>query len=85
MKERNGQLREHTLKHIAAQRGAELGEIKYWAIYLSEKKGLSKAEVYRRLIAGYGVDKPHDSGKPDNEMRDGGKHHAAKISGRRDH
>ena len=84
MEERNGQLREHTLKHIAAQREAELGEIKYWALYLSEK-GLSKAEVYRRLIAGYGVDKSHDSGKLDDEMRTGGKYHARKRSGRRDH
>lgn len=83
MRERMGQLKEHTLKHIAKQRKVELSDVEFWAALLSEE-GLPKAEIYRRLTNSYGIRKSYESDKKDGEVRDGGKRRAFGRSRRRE-
>lgn len=84
MKERTGQLRESTLRHIAAQRELEFAEIVNLANQLS-LEGLGKGEIYRELMNGYGVPKSHISGREDGEVRVGGRNCARKKSIKRNH
>lgn len=82
--ERHSPLGKHTLEHIASTRGLELKLVSDIAA-LMDSGGLSKADIYRRLMAGYGVPGSHCSGKTDGELKDGGKNHAHKRFAKRNH
>jgi hypothetical protein len=77
-------LRKTVLAHAANQRHESLDFVESLASLLLER-GLPKAEVYRILMENKGFPGTHDSGKPGDEIREGGKHHAIKKSRERRH
>lgn len=77
-------MRDPAMNHISSRTGIPACEI---ASRVEEclEQGMTKAEIFRNLISGYGRPKAHISGETELELKKGNKFRQLKVSSRRQH
>lgn len=77
-------LKRTTIRFIATSRGFGIASIEAQVLEL-QSSGVDKAEIYRRLMSGFGDPTTYVSGKPEDELKLGGKNIARHRSNNNKH